>query len=112
MVGTPRLFENVVADVVADVFAGFGYETYVTAYSNDGGVGVILQKGGDGLIGIQVKRIMTKIKVEQIRAFAGAMLLGGYNKGIFATTSDFQAGVRLAAEAYLTKTFGIELISY
>ena len=102
----PKLFE----DVVASVFRNLGYHTRVTGYSNDGGIDVILA-GGNDLIGIQVKRYSNKIKVEQIRAFAGALLLSGYKKGIFVTTSDFQPAAVKAAKEYSAKTLPILLMN-
>lgn len=102
----PRLFE----EVVASVFKNIGHNVFVTGYGNDGGIDIILQSNLDNLIGIQVKRYKNKIKVEQIRAFAGSLLLAGYNKGIFVTTSYFQPGATKAAQAYTTKTLPVELL--
>jgi len=50
-----KLFEN----LVADVYASIGYDVYVTGYSNDAGIDVVL---GDGKteIGVQVKRYKKK----------------------------------------------------
>ena len=102
----PRLFEA----VVADVFRSLGYHTHVTGYSNDGGIDVILQDVNSGLVGVQVKRYKRKIKVEQIRAFAGALLLAGYPKGVFVTTSSFQPGAKKSAATYRTRNYQIELM--
>lgn len=102
----PKLFE----EVVASVFKNIGHNVYVTGYSNDGGIDIVLQSDLDTLIGIQVKRYKNKIKAEQIRAFAGSLLLAGYNKGIFITTSDFQPGAIKAAQAYTIKTLPVELL--
>jgi len=102
----PKLFE----EVVASVFKNIGHNVYITGYGNDGGIDIILQSDLDNLIGIQVKRYKNKIKVEQIRAFAGSLLLAGYTKGIFVTTSDFQPGARKAAQQYTIKTLPVELI--
>lgn len=102
----PRLFE----ETVASVFRGLGYYSRVTAYSGDGGIDVILEGQDNKEIGVQVKRYRSSICVEQIRSFAGALLIEGYTKGIFITTSHFQSGAgRVAARAAL-KGIQIELI--
>lgn len=103
----PRLFE----EVVADVYKGLGYYVQVTGYSNDGGIDVVLRNSAEKIIGVQVKRYKNKIKVEQIRAFAGALVLAGYNRGIFVTTSDFQPGALKAVNKYNSKTLPITLIN-
>lgn len=84
----PRLFE----ETVASVFADLGYQTRVTAYSGDDGIDVILDGANNELVGVQVKRYAGSISVEQIRALTGALLIGGYTRGIFVTTSSFQSG--------------------
>jgi hypothetical protein len=99
----PRLLE----ETVASVFRGLGYHTKVTAYSGDGGIDIILEGQDSKEIGVQVKRYRNSISVEQVRSLAGALLLGGYTKGIFVTTSNFQSGAnRTAARAALR---GIEI---
>ena len=102
----PRKFE----EVVASVFKNIVHNIYVTGYSNDGGIDVVLENANKNLIGIQVKRSKNKIKVEQIRAFAGALILAGLNKGIFVTTSTYQPGAMAAAEHFTSLTLPIELI--
>lgn len=84
----PRLFEL----VVRDVFRDLGWRAYATAYSGDQGVDVVLQGPNELLVGVQVKRWKNSIKVGQIREFAGALLLEGFTRGVFVTTSDFQSG--------------------
>lgn len=84
----PRLLEL----AVADVFRGLGYAAHVTAYSNDGGIDAVLVSPAGGLVGVQVKRYRGSISVEQIRAFTGALFIGGYTRGVFVTTSAFQSG--------------------
>jgi restriction system protein len=103
----PRLFE----EVVANVFKALGYHAHVTGYGNDGGIDVVLGKANDNMIGIQVKRYKNKIKVEQIRAFAGALILSGLKKGIFVTTSDFQPAAYFAAKQLSSKALPVELIN-
>ena len=103
----PRLFE----EVVASVFKSIGYNVNVTGFSNDGGIDVVLEKTKDDRIGVQVKRYKNKIKVEQIRAFAGALILSEFSKGIFVTTSDFQPAAVKASEIFTAKTLPIQLIN-
>jgi restriction system protein len=102
----PRKFE----EVVASVFKNIGHHVYVTGYSNDGGIDVILGNTDENLIGVQVKRYKDKIKAEQIRAFAGALMLSGLNKGIFVTTSSYQPAAISAAQKFTSITLPIELI--
>lgn len=90
----PRKFE----EVVASAFRGLGYETELTAYSNDGGIDVIMY-GPDGKkIGVQVKRHRGKISVEQIRSFLGALIVNGCVKGYFVTSSSYQSGAHDLAD--------------
>lgn len=101
----PKLFE----EVVANVFKQLGYHVRVTGYSNDGGIDSVLERADGSRIGVQVKRYKNKIKVEQIRAFAGALILGGMTRGIFVTTSDFQPGALKAAVSFSDKALLVEL---
>jgi restriction system protein len=64
----------------------------------------------DERIGVQVKRTKNSIKVEQIRSFVGALILGGFVKGIFVTTSSYQSGVAALVEQVAQKYIPIELI--
>jgi len=102
----PRLFE----ETVASVFKNLGYRARVTAYSNDNGIDVILDGPSKSLIGVQVKRYKNTIKAEQIRSLSGALLLGGYTKGIFVTTSHFQSGAYKTAKLSEVRGKPIELI--
>jgi restriction system protein len=102
----PRSFEL----VVASVFRDHGYLSEATAYSNDGGIDVVL-RGEDGhQVGVQVKRYKNSIQVEQIRSFAGALLLKDFTKGIFVTTSTFQSGAPDISRAAVLRGIAIELI--
>ena len=84
----PKKFEELVASVFKDI----GYDATVTAYSNDGGIDVILSGSKNDQVGVQVKRYKHRIKVEQIRSFIGALVVNGCTSGIFVTTSGFQRG--------------------
>ncbi|MCK9908981.1 restriction endonuclease [Microbacteriaceae bacterium K1510] len=90
----PRKYE----ELVASVFENLGYWSEVTCYSGDGGIDVILGAPDGGKIGIQVKRYKDSIKVSQIRELLGAMVLNGFVKGVFITTSEFQSGAYRTVE--------------
>lgn len=100
----PKLFE----DTVASVFSSLGYKTQVTGYSRDGGIDIIMYKDNE-IVGVQVKRYKNKIKVEQIRSLAGALVLAGITKGIFVTTSDFQSGAAKTVAKFDEKGYSIDL---
>ncbi len=102
----PLIFEK----VVSSVFKSLGYAAFATGYSNDGGIDVVLENTDKNQLGVQVKRYKNKIKVEQIRSFIGAMVLGGYTKGFFVTTSYFQPGAISAASKASLIINPIELI--
>ena len=102
----PRILE----DVVGSVFHAQGFDTVVTAYQKDGGIDVVLSGGDAKTIGVQVKRYRDKINVEQIRAFAGALILGGHTSGIFVTTSSYSSVAQEASRAFGTKGLPIELV--
>jgi len=102
----PRRFE----EIVADVFSDFGYTVRVTSFSGDNGIDVVALDGEEGdIVGIQVKRYKGKIVPEQIRAFAGALLLHGMTRGIFVTTSSFTAGAKRTSRDYQNGGLRIEL---
>jgi restriction system protein len=102
----PRLFEL----TVASVFCDLGYETEATAYTADGGIDVILRQPNGSTSGVQVKRVRTSIEVEQIRALAGALLLGGHTSGIYVTTSRFRSGAVSAATRLRDLAMPVELV--
>jgi len=104
----PQLFEN----VVASVFSGLGWNARVTAYSGDDGIDIVLDGPDDKTIGVQVKRYRRerRIEAEQIRSFAGALLLNGHTKGVFVATSPFRKGAQNTARKYADFGYPIELI--
>ena len=102
----PRLFEL----TVASVFADFDYHPLVTAYSNDGGIDVILRADSGERIGVQVKRQKNSVGVEQIRAFLGSLMLGGYRRGAFVSSSRFTRGAIGAARRITETIMPIELV--
>jgi len=95
--------------VVGDVFNDLGYKVRVTAYSGDDGIDVILDGDNDTLIGVQVKRYKDKISINQIRELTGALVINGFTKGIFVTTSDFQSGAERTVRMSEVKGYPIEL---
>ncbi|HEY0152503.1 MAG TPA: restriction endonuclease [Longimicrobium sp.] len=105
----PRVFEEVVCSIFKDV----GWDARVTAYAGDDGIDVVLDGPDGATVGVQVKRYgaQRKIEAEQIRSFAGALLLDGRTRGVFVTTSDFRKGARRAAAKYATKGYPIELVN-
>lgn len=102
----PRTYE----EIVSSVFKDLGYESIATAYSNDGGIDVILTDSKNNQIGVQVKRSKNRIKVDQIRAFLGALIINNYTKGVFVTTSTFQKGSKHLASQCSLRDRQIELI--
>jgi restriction system protein len=103
----PRLLEETVGSVFGDI----GFIARVTAYTGDNGIDVILDGPNGNAIGVQVKRYKNAISVEQIRSFAGALMLGGYSKGIFVTTSDFQSGANKTANLAAIRGIPIALVN-
>lgn len=103
----PKKYE----DIVAGVFSDFGYQVRVTAYSGDDGIDAFVFDGEAGnTVGVQVKRYAGKIDAEQIRSFAGALLLHGLTKGVFVTTSSFQPGAVASAERFEGRNVRIQLV--
>ena len=105
----PRVFE----EVVCSVFKDAGWQARVTAYAGDEGIDVVLDGPDGATVGVQVKRYGAhrRIEAEQIRSFAGALLLDGRTRGVFVTTSDFRKGARQAAARYATIGYPIELVN-
>lgn len=102
----PKIFE----DVVGAVFRNIGYISNVTAYSQDGGIDVILYNCNGDKVGVQVKRYKNSIRVSQIREFLGALIQNDMTKGIFVTTSKFQKGASKAVDKFSEQNYKIKLI--
>jgi restriction system protein len=102
----PRRFE----EVVSSVFASHGFRSHLTSYSADGGVDVILRDAVGRSIAVQVKRYKDVIEVASIRELLGAMVLNGFTKGAFVTTSTFQAGGREVVNAASARGLTLDLI--
>jgi restriction system protein len=105
----PRVFE----EVVCSVFKDAGWQARVTAYAGDDGIDVVLDGPDGATVGVQVKRYgkHRKVEAEQIRSFAGALLLDGKTRGVFVTTSEFRKGAHQAAAKYATIGYPIELVN-
>jgi len=58
---------------------------------------------------VQVKRWKHAIKVEQINALTGALLIHDCTAGVFVTTSEYQRGAVVAAQKASARGFPIEL---
>lgn len=101
----PKVFE----ETVASVFRDLGYYARVTAFAKDGGIDIILDGPNKETIGVQVKRYRNTIGVEHIRALAGALLIKGYTKGAFITTSRFSSVAVQGAKDASSKGYPIEL---
>lgn len=96
--------------IVASIFKSIGYQVRITAYSRDGGIDLYVFDGNNNdIIGVQVKRYRNKIEAEQIRSFAGALLLNGLEHGIYVTTGEFTSGALMLQDGYKSKGFRIEL---
>jgi len=103
----PRLFEL----TIASVFNDLGYKASATAYTNDGGIDVVLENGTRERVGVQVKRQKRAVEVEQIRAFLGALTLGGFAKGVFVSSTRFSRGAVCAAKQSTDRAIPIELVN-
>ena len=102
----PRHFE----EVVASVFRSLGFHTELSASSADGGIDVVLRDSHERVIAVQVKRYRDSIEVAQIRELLGAMVLRGYTKGVFVTTSRFQGGAKGAVMQAAERGMAVELV--
>ncbi len=96
----PYYFEKVILILLKKM--GYG-EFIETAKSGDGGIDGIINEDKLGLdkIYIQAKRFLeNKVREKDIRNFIGAMS-GDTNKGVFVTTSSFDAGaIKKANDAH------------
>lgn len=96
--------------LVASIYRSMGYSVQLTPKSRDDGVDIYLTERGSKVAAVQVKRYKNKIEAEQIRAFAGAILLSNLNNGIFVTTSQFTRGAVTTAERFKTASIQMSLV--
>ena len=102
----PKQYE----DIVAGVFKDFGYRVRTTSYTGDKGIDVFVLDGeGNDTAGIQVKRYKGKIEAEQIRSFAGALILNNVTTGVFVTSSSYRSGARSTASDFISRGLDISL---
>jgi hypothetical protein len=102
----PSNFERVVASVYSDL----GFTTRVTGRTGDNGIDVVLEGPDNRKIGVQVKRYMHSITVEQIREFVGALVINDLTKGVYVTTSTFQRGAQATVDKAACRGHAIELV--
>jgi restriction endonuclease Mrr len=57
-----------------------------------------------------VKRYKNLISVDQIRSFAGALLINGMTRGMFVTTSSFQSGAERTSALAGMRGIAVELV--
>ena len=81
-------FEN----EVAKLYEKLGYNAYITKKTGDGGVDVILTKGGEK-IAVQCKHHASKVGPNDFRALIGTVVSQGFTKGIFVSLNGFTKGV-------------------
>jgi len=97
-------------EVVESVFRDHGFRTFLTPRSGDDGIDVLLCGPNDATVGVEVKRYRDSITAEQIRAFTGALVLGGHVGGIYVTTSSYTPGARRTADRSWEKGVPIHLV--
>jgi tetratricopeptide (TPR) repeat protein len=85
----PSQFEN----LVAAVFAFYGYEPKLTSGGADGGVDIYLFKGGEKHVA-QCKRYRSQVGAPEIRDFFGTLVHEKAIRGFFITTSHFSLQAR------------------
>lgn len=87
----PRQFE----ELIAELFAGFGFEVDLTAMTRDGGRDIIAIKYEPARVKylVECKRFVppNKVGISVIQRLHGVTLSEGASKGIIATTSYFSA---------------------
>lgn len=102
----PRVFEEIVASVYSDI----GFDAQAVGRSGDGGIDVVLQNSAGERVGVQVKRTQNTITVEQIRALVGALVIGGFTRGVFVTTSRFTSGAPDLVNTSAARGVPVELV--
>jgi restriction system protein len=93
---TPSQFEN----EIAKMFRLLGYTAEVTGGANDGGIDIVLTKGGKRYF-VQCKKFMTReVTPHDVRDFLGAItnINNHADKGFFITTNGFTLMAEKAAE--------------
>jgi len=102
----PKRYE----DIVAGVFRDTGYRVRVSSYSYDDGIDIFVFDGdANDVVGVQVKRYRASIVAEQIREFAGSLILNGLTRGVYVTTSKFSRGATKTAARFSQGGLAIQL---
>ena len=106
-VGSPKLFENIVVDLLVKMGYGGSWEDAAKAIgrSGDEGIDGIINEDKLGLdvIYIQAKRWENPVGRPEVQKFAGALMGQKARKGVFITTSDFTSDARNYASKVETK---------
>jgi restriction endonuclease Mrr len=96
----PRRFE----EIVAGLFAGFGFEVELTAMARDGGRDLVAVKYEPARVKylVECKRYVppNKVGIAVVQRLHGVTLSEGASKGILATTSYFSAPAKLHIEKH------------
>lgn len=79
--------------VVRSIFSSLGCYVEIAKPYQDGGIDIFGWDREGVPFGVQVKRYRNKVRIEEVRAFLGALLLQGFLRGVFVTTSGFTRGV-------------------
>lgn len=94
---TPEFFENLVTDLLAEMYGGqFEENSEVTGRTGDGGIDGIIKKDRLGFdnIYVQAKRWENSVDRTEIQKFSGALDGQNATNGAFITTSDFSSGAK------------------
>lgn len=91
---SPKIFEQLVVDLLVAMGYGDKDSARVTQYSKDGGIDGIIYEDKLGLdkIYIQAKRWINSVGSPDVQQFSGALAGKKATKGIFITTSTFTSG--------------------
>jgi len=105
--GSPKLFENIVVDLLVKMGYGGSWEDAAKAIgrSGDEGIDGIINEDKLGLdvIYIQAKRWENPVGRPEVQKFAGALMGQKARKGVFITTSAFTSDARSYTSKVETK---------
>ncbi|HAV1353703.1 restriction endonuclease [Vibrio parahaemolyticus] len=98
-------------DTASGILNDFGFDTWVTARSKDGGVDIIVGDGEEKEIYVQVKHTKNKVGVNTIRELVGTMAMNGKDHSLLVTSSDFSRGVKKEQKIAQNQGFVVELVN-